>query len=115
MKKIKAELRLEKAARKTGGDKYAGMIGNESWGLYVLQEVSRTNGTIPERLDVIIGPEGDHIFSLERQAKKSGGDRYATNKGWTVYYPQSVSRSEGQIVEKIGLTFSNPAQKTKKR
>ena len=49
------------------------------------------------------------MFLLERQAKKSGGDRYkATLKNgeeFVIYIPQSISRPEGYPLESIEVTF----------
>lgn len=43
-------------------------------------------------------------FKLEKQAAKSGGDRYVAESGWTIYVPQELSRVAG--VPKPELTVT---------
>jgi len=46
-------------------------------------------------------------FSLVKKAAKSGGDRYATEVDgveWTVYFPQSISRKEGDSAKSLKIT-----------
>ena len=47
--------------------------------------------------------------TLERQARKKGGDRYLDKgSGYTTYIPQSISRSTNGIpLKKIKITFED--------
>jgi len=47
------------------------------------------------------------IFAiLERQARKSGGDRYKdVDSGFTIYIPQSISRPSGKPLARIIVEF----------
>jgi len=52
------------------------------------------------------------MFILERQAKKSGGDRYfaalESGENWTVYFPQEISRdSEGNPKKAIQVNIED--------
>ena len=49
------------------------------------------------------------IFHIEKQAKKSGGDKYVclTDKNFIIYLPQNVSRDDhGQVKEKVSINIS---------
>ena len=47
-------------------------------------------------------------FTIERPARKSGGDRYqcTTDENWKVYFPQKISRPKGSPVEKLIVEVS---------
>lgn len=49
------------------------------------------------------------VFKLKKVAQKSGGDRYTTKtvKGeeFDVYFPQSISRKDGQVSQTITCTL----------
>ena len=111
---------LERQANKSGGDRYfAALESGENWTVYFPQSISRNGDASPKKaLEFGVG-EGDTIFQLERPAKKTGGDRYTTKiegEDWVVYFPQELSRSEGEpkktIQARIG-DMSTPKTKTK--
>jgi hypothetical protein len=46
-------------------------------------------------------------LTLDKPARKSGGDRYATADGnFSIYVPQSISRPNGQLVQTIDITLT---------
>ena len=51
-----------------------------------------------------------YIFSLEKPARSSGGDRYEVlipgEKPWRIYFPQTVSRPKGISVDSIKVTVT---------
>jgi hypothetical protein len=48
-------------------------------------------------------------FNLERPARKSGGDRYECGEDpdWKVYFPQKISRPEGQPIATLVVEISH--------
>ena len=40
---------LIKAAAKSGGDRYAGMVGDQEWTVYIPQSISRQEGAVPKK------------------------------------------------------------------
>lgn len=42
---------------------------------------------------------------LIREARKSGGDRYESGKGFIIYIPQEISRPKGIPLPEITVTF----------
>ncbi len=50
------------------------------------------------------------LFLLERQAKRSGGDRYKgmlqNGEEMVIYIPQSISRPKGYPIKSISVEFS---------
>lgn len=43
-------------------------------------------------------------FKLVKAANKSGGDRYEDETGWTVYFPQEISRKTGAPAKELTVT-----------
>ena len=48
-----------------------------------------------------------HTLTLDRPAKKKGGDRYVVDgkEDWTFYIPQEVSRPDGKILNSLEMTL----------
>ena len=51
-------------------------------------------------------------FTLKKQARSTGGDRYECKwesepKPWVVYFPQSISRERGIVKDKLTVTVSD--------
>ena len=63
--------------------------------------------TMRENLGVepIIRKKGKITLYLKRAARKTGGDRYESKNGFTIYIPQTISRPEGVIKDVIEVTF----------
>ena len=45
---------LIKAAAKSGGDRYAGMVGDQEWTVYIPQSISRQEGAPKKKLTINI-------------------------------------------------------------
>lgn len=43
-------------------------------------------------------------FKLFKAASNKGGDRYVAPDGWTVYFPQEISRKSGQPAPELTIT-----------
>jgi len=58
-------------------------------------------------------------FKLEKAARKTGGDRYIADyqgKEWQVYFPQEISRPNGELRTHIKVSLEDDSNtKTKKR
>lgn len=57
-------------------------------------------------------PEKTFEFKLARPAKSQGGDRYESAvegeaKPWSIYVPQSISRSSGSPAESYAVTLKS--------
>jgi len=49
----------------------------------------------------------EKLVKLERQARKSGGDRYEAEDGFMIYIPQAISRPDDKTssIPEILITF----------
>jgi hypothetical protein len=45
------------------------------------------------------------IFQLEKEAKKSGGDKYVSleDETFVIYVPQSISRKDGEVKKELTI------------
>lgn len=45
------------------------------------------------------------IFQLEKEAKKSGGDKYVSleDETFIIYVPQSISRKDGEVKKELTI------------
>lgn len=45
------------------------------------------------------------IFHLEKEAKKSGGDKYVSleDETFIIYVPQSISRKDGEVKKELTI------------
>ena len=45
------------------------------------------------------------IFQLEKQAKKTGGDKYVCleDENFVIYVPQNISRKDGEVKKELSM------------
>ena len=110
---INIALDLVKPAKKTGGDRYGD--GENFSAVYVSQDISRDkDGEPKDRITMGISmkaKKGYEKYTLEREAKKEGGDRYIQDKvkkdtrPQIFYIPQEISRHSGETVDALYINF----------
>ena len=97
---------LEKAAKKSGGDKYK---ANDDFGIYLPQSISRPNGNVKpfESFSIDFDDSGIYKFKLSQQAKKAGGDKYLSenDSNFSIYFPQSISRPTNKVKTEIAFNL----------
>jgi tryptophanyl-tRNA synthetase len=107
------KLNLTSTAKKSGGDKYSGDLGDEkSTDIYIPQIISRESSTTPNSIinftlsDVEI--ENSYTIMLTKQAKSKGGDKYEGEiKGeqFIAYLPQKITRKDRNPTSKLYISF----------
>ena len=106
-------LNLVSIAKKSGGDKYSGDLGDENTtDIYVPQNISReiNNNPIPILKFTLSDTEinNSYTITLTKQAKSKGGDKYEGEiKGepFTIYLPQKITRKCREPFTKIYVLF----------
>lgn len=96
---------LDKMAKKTGGDKYTNQ--DENWSIYVPQSLSRDmDGNVADTVTLHIHDNDGIEFSLKKEARKSGADRYFNEEvDFDIYIPQSLTRTDGVVSDMIYLSM----------
>ena len=51
--------------------------------------------------------KAEKIVTLERPARKAGGDRYKASDDFQIYIPQDISRPNGMPLQTIKVTFED--------
>ena len=107
------KLNLTSTAKKSGGDKYSGDLGDEkSTDIYIPQIISRESSITPNSIinftlsDVEI--ENSYTIILTKQAKSKGGDKYEGEiKGeqFIAYLPQKITRKDRNPTSKLYISF----------
>ena len=107
------KLNLTSTAKKSGGDKYSGDLGDEkSTDIYIPQIISRESSITPNSIinftlsDVEI--ENSYTIILTKQAKSKGGDKYEGEiKGeqFIAYLPQKITRKDRNPISKLYISF----------
>lgn len=107
------KLNLTSTAKKSGGDKYSGDLGDEKpTDIYIPQIISRESSSTPISIinftlsDVEI--ENSYTIILTKQAKSKGGDKYEGEiKGeqFIAYLPQKITRKDRNPVSKLYVSF----------
>lgn len=127
-------MKLDKAAKSKGGDKYSGKVATDDTAtaaeiaLYVPQSISRANKESPvQSLHMYVYEEATHqhehacsveiVVKLSKAASKVGGDKFEStykDETFTPYIPQCISRREcGEPVKQLYIYFVNPDNDTK--
>ena len=107
------KLNLISIAKKNGGDKYSGDLGDEKpTDIYIPQNISRKSGGKPlSILDFSLSDKEldiSYCITLAKKAKSKGGDKYEGDiegEIFIVYIPQKISRKNGEPTEKIYVSF----------
>lgn len=106
-------LNLVSTAKKSGGDKYSGNLGDEKpTDIYIPQIISRELSNAPiSTINFILSDveiENSYIIILTKQAKSKGGDKYEGEiKGeqFITYLPQKITRKDINPVSKLYVSF----------
>jgi len=118
-------IKLEKAAKKFGGDKYTGYLRSPNAAMntvtvYIPQSLSRPGNSsgcrqnlylticnYPLSTDVVKSEDliKTYRFLLDKPAKSGGGDRYiaASDPDFNIYLPQMFSRTVGEDDRGVAL------------
>jgi len=107
-------LNLVSIAKKSGGDKYSGDLGDEKpTDIYIPQNISRevSNNPISTLKFTLSDIEitNSYTITLTKQAKSKGGDKYEGEiKGeqYIVYLPQIITRKSRDPFTKMYVSFN---------
>jgi hypothetical protein len=107
------KLNLVSTAKKSGGDKYSGDLGDEKLtDIYIPQTISRelTSTPVSTVSFTLSDAEIDNSYTiiLTKQAKSKGGDKYEGEiKGekFISYLPQKITRKDRDPVSKLYISF----------
>ena len=107
------KLNLVSIAKKSGGDKYSGDLGDEKpTDIYIPQTISRelTNTPVPTINITLTDVENinSYTITLTKQAKSKGGDKYEgeiKGEAFIVYLPQKITRKNREPTGKMYVSF----------
>ena len=108
-------LNLVSIAKKSGGDKYSGNLGDEKpTDIYIPQIISRELKNTPVSTinytlsDIEIN--NSYCIVLTKQAKSKGGDKYEgeiKGESFIVYLPQKITRKVREPFARLYVLFEN--------